>query len=358
MSCSAAARGPKIRSSGWSAIWSDARISASISSQRPSPLVQQLIDQADIKPGMSVLEPSAGKGDIADLLAQTGAKVDVVELSSTLRPILKAKGHKVVGHDFDTFEPPSGGYDRVVMNPPFSDGMDADHVRRAYDMLKPGGRLVAITGEGIHFRTDKKSAAFREWLDLRGGVATKLPEGSFKSAFRPTGVATRVVVVDKPRSWAETDSQPAARGEARNFGWDGYELHKHYTFQELYNWQRDLLADWAAEDGGTINRGTSLHIAGADPKRRRAYDGLSSALGMHAQAGDRAKRLLADLDKSEGPLDRAVRMATAKHGRPVTAAEVAPHWPEADESLVLDGLHAQPGAYRQHDGERWAPVYN
>ena len=47
-------------------------------------------------------------------------------------------------------------------------------------------------------RQDAKAVAFRDWLDDLGGTAEKLPDGSFKSSFRPTGVATRVVVLDKP----------------------------------------------------------------------------------------------------------------------------------------------------------------
>lgn len=169
----------------------------------PAPLVNQMVQLADIKPGMTVLEPSAGKGDIADAARAAGGAVDVVELSTTLHPILAAKGHRLAGGDFDTFTPPAGGYDRILMNPPFSNGLDAAHVMRAYGMLKPGGRLVAITGEGVHFRTDAKARGFRDWLEENNAEVQKLPEGSFKSAFRPTGVATRLVVLDKPADAAE-----------------------------------------------------------------------------------------------------------------------------------------------------------
>lgn len=176
----------------------------------PPELVQNLVREADVKPGMRVLEPSAGKGDIADALRSAGAQVDTVEVSNTLRNILQAKGHNVVGQDFTDFVPDQQ-YDRIVMNPPFSDRMDAVHVQHAYDLLKPGGRLVAIMGEGSFFGSDKKAVAFRDWLGAAGGSSAKLPEGSFKSAFRPTGVATRMVVIDKPGEVvaSETAAAPA-----------------------------------------------------------------------------------------------------------------------------------------------------
>ncbi|MGH8077061.1 MAG: hypothetical protein ACREPE_07025, partial [Lysobacter sp.] len=44
------------------------------------------------------------------------------------------------------------------------------------------------------------AAAFDTWLQEVGGLSEPLPEGSFKSSFRPTGVATQVVVIDKPQA--------------------------------------------------------------------------------------------------------------------------------------------------------------
>ena len=54
------------------------------------------------------------------------------------------------------------------MNPPFSNRQDAEHVRHAYDLLKPNGRIVAIMGEGVFFGSDKKAVEFRERLDCVG----------------------------------------------------------------------------------------------------------------------------------------------------------------------------------------------
>lgn len=164
----------------------------------PKPIVEQMLAEAEIEPGMAVLEPSAGKGNIADLIREKhqGADLSVVEWNHSLRSILEAKGHKVVGEDFLEH---SGEYDRIVMNPPFEKGQDIDHVRHAYELLKPGGRLVSIMSEGPFYRSDKKATEFRKWLDEVGGTSEKLPEKSFagKDADRKTGVATRMVVIDK-----------------------------------------------------------------------------------------------------------------------------------------------------------------
>jgi|GEM_PF-1165837 len=164
----------------------------------PKPIIEKMLNIAEIKPGMSVLEPSAGKGDIADSIKEKYKKVKLktVEISSALNDLLKLKGYDVEQGDFLKHK---GQYDRIIMNPPFSKGQDIDHVRYAYDLLKPHGRLVAIMSEGPFFRSDKKAKAFREWLKKVGGTSEKLPSKSFtgKEAFRQTGASSRLVVIDK-----------------------------------------------------------------------------------------------------------------------------------------------------------------
>lgn len=162
----------------------------------PRPVVDQMIMEADIEPGMKVLEPSAGAGHIADALREAGADVDVVEFNSSLYELLEEKGYDPVAMDFMEFNP-GEEYDRIVMNPPFEKGQDIDHVRHAFELLKPGGTLVAIMSEGPFFRSDRKSKEWREFLD-EYGYSEQLPEGTFKESDRQTGVNTRMVVLTKP----------------------------------------------------------------------------------------------------------------------------------------------------------------
>jgi hypothetical protein len=156
---------------------------------------------------MSVLEPSAGNGAIADELANSGAKVTAIEPVQRLREILGLKG-PTLAEDSD-FLHHQGGYDRIVMNPPFERGQDMDHVRHAFDLLKPGGKLVAIMSEGSFSRGDKKATEFRAWREQNSGSSEKLPAGSFtgKDSQRQTGVATRMVVLEKP-ALANTSERP------------------------------------------------------------------------------------------------------------------------------------------------------
>lgn len=175
----------------------------------PKALAERVVDEADIRAGMSVLEPSAGKGSIAEAAAEAAdeGSLSVIEPVSDLRSILELKGFNIVDRDFLGHETT---YDRIVMNPPFEDRQDVAHVRHAYDLLKPGGRVVAIMSEGPFFGSDKRATEFRDWLDEVGGVSEQLPEGSFKDSDRSTGVATRLVVIDKNRGVAMLKrSEPA-----------------------------------------------------------------------------------------------------------------------------------------------------
>lgn len=237
----------------------------------PEKVVSQMIDAADIQEGMRVLEPSAGMGHIADVLREQGIETDVAEISTDRRELLKEKGYAVVGQDFmdidprttftygDIFKDEDGrlgimrgggslgsgrvrfflldengkekensgewmsrdeltgvehrgvdsGYDRIIMNPPFSDRRDIAHVMHAYNLLKVGGKLVAIMGEGAFFGSDKKATEFRDWLDEVGGSSEKLDEGSFNDPTLPvtTNANTRMVVIVRGKEQkAEFDS--------------------------------------------------------------------------------------------------------------------------------------------------------
>lgn len=166
----------------------------------PRPAIDKMLAAADIQPGMSVLEPSAGKGDILDAVKEQhpDAKAIGIETNSDLRSLIGMKGHEV--HDDTDFLQHNGQYDRIVMNPPFEGRQDATHVQHAFKNLKPGGRLVAIMGAGVFGGSSKKDQEFRDWLDEHGGEVEDMPEGSFNGAdaFRKTGVNTRMVVIDKP----------------------------------------------------------------------------------------------------------------------------------------------------------------
>lgn len=161
----------------------------------PPAVVSRMIDAAEIGDCARVLEPSAGSGNILDAvrLAYPSATLCAYERHESLREILLTKGYALAGSDF--MEAEAGGFDRILMNPPFERGQDMQHVRKAFELLTPGGRLVAVMSPGPFFRQNSAATEFRAWLDAVGGYHEPLPSGSFKAA--GTGVETVLVTIDR-----------------------------------------------------------------------------------------------------------------------------------------------------------------
>jgi hypothetical protein len=143
-------------------------------------------------------ELKTGFHDILDALKDQclGIELVAIERNYTLSDVLSAKGHEV---QFGDFLEHQGSYDRIVMNPPFEYGQDMEHIRHAFSLLSPGGRLVSVVCEGPFFRSDKHSVAFREWLDEIARESEQLPDDAFqgRDAFRETSVRTRLLTLTK-----------------------------------------------------------------------------------------------------------------------------------------------------------------
>jgi hypothetical protein len=166
--------------------------------ETPRAVVERMLElvRPDESPDACYLEPSAGKGAIADALVNWGIgkdKIACVEKNEQRVSVLTTKGYPVDRIDFMQFH--DYGFARIYMNPPFEEGQDADHVMHAYDLLDPDGAMVSVMGEHAFFANDRKSTAFREWLEEVGGESEQLPAGSFKES--GTGVNARLVVIRK-----------------------------------------------------------------------------------------------------------------------------------------------------------------
>lgn len=168
----------------------------------PKSLADDMARLACIHPGMLVLEPSAGLGDLADAVkrAQPHCNVHCIEIMHKCADVLTLKGHKVIGRDVmddDWFMHGGSFYDRIVMNPPYERGQDALHVQRAFSRLKANGILVALVSTGPFFRTDNASQAFREFCNVNRAQTIDVAAGAFTGAeaFKQTGVSTKIVVI-------------------------------------------------------------------------------------------------------------------------------------------------------------------
>lgn len=161
----------------------------------PADVVARLMELANVRPGMRVLEPSAGKGAIAYACADIGATVDCYELMEA--NFVALAGDMRLGsvrHMDFLAQAPEASYDRVVMNPPFAKQADIRHVLHAVKFLKPNGLLVSVMAANVTFRDNKLTQDFRDLIRERGGDIEALPDGAFKAA----GTMVRTVIVTLP----------------------------------------------------------------------------------------------------------------------------------------------------------------
>ena len=162
----------------------------------PPAVVTRILGLANVREGMRALEPSAGKGAIAERLVGAGLSVDCVELlpeNASRLVELDCFGSVKVA-DFMSVEP-DPVYDRIVMNPPFDKKRsDIHHVFHALKFLKSDGLLAAIMPSSVTFRDDALTRDLRGVVEQRGGFIEDLPEGSFK----PSGTMVNTVIVVIP----------------------------------------------------------------------------------------------------------------------------------------------------------------
>ncbi len=161
----------------------------------PPELAARAVELAEIRFIHSVLEPSAGTGN---LVLATRKDIDVSSLTAveinrqlcdkleSLQPMQGFARWQTVCQDFLTCGAELGKFDRIVMNPPFKRGADILHVKHAARFLKPGGRLVSFCANGSKQRKELKPLA-SEWYDL--------PDGSFKASRTNVNAALFVIEV-------------------------------------------------------------------------------------------------------------------------------------------------------------------
>lgn len=154
----------------------------------PGPVASQMMEHADLCAGMTMLEPSAGSGNLIRAAMSHGifsgniVAVEIDQRKTELAGLVSQVHYK----DFLQCNGDLGKFDRVLMNPPFTRGQDVAHIRHAIKFLEPGGRLVAICAN-----SEKSSKALKhlalEWINLGSG------------AFKDSGteVNTAMVVIGK-----------------------------------------------------------------------------------------------------------------------------------------------------------------
>ena len=202
----------------------------------PLPLAYAALRAAAIRPGDTVLEPSAGTGMLAVMAEcamgnRAAGSLYLNEYAHTRAHLLTHLFPQAVTTAFNAEAIADRLHDvtptAVIMNPPFSatPGVDrirhdADlrHIRSAFSMLPPGGRLVTITSANCI----PGDAAWRDTFDsVDGGACTVFTMAIDGRAYarRGTGFDTRLTVLErsaKPEIDIDREARAADAAELLN----------------------------------------------------------------------------------------------------------------------------------------------
>lgn len=174
----------------------------------PEYLINKMLSGIDLKMISSILEPSAGKGNIVDVIKQkekylstnwtkVAFDIDCIENDNNLRSILKDKSYRLVYNDFLTYDTMKE-YDLIIMNPPFSQG--ARHLLKALEMQeKSGGAIVCLLNAETlknDYSNDRKDLK-RKILQYNASI--EYLQDSFTNAERSTTVEIALIKVDIPK---------------------------------------------------------------------------------------------------------------------------------------------------------------
>jgi predicted RNA methylase len=150
-------------------------------------------DNEDIK----ISEPSAGQGAIVKAINRyTGGAKDVYcfEAMPTNQTILKKISTvKFLGDDFLSHS--GEKFDVIIANPPFSKNQDIDHIRKMWDCLNVGGRIVSVASNHWRLSDNKKETEFRNWINSINADVIDIEAGRFKES--GTEIAACYVIIDK-----------------------------------------------------------------------------------------------------------------------------------------------------------------
>lgn len=178
----------------------------------PQALADKLLEGIDLRFVQSVLEPSAGKGDLAMAAvkklvywsdhynsypadAVEKCDIDCIEIDPTLRQTLDGAGFRVVHDDFLTFQTQKR-YNLIIMNPPFDQG--AEHLLKALELSERGGMVrCLLNAETLR---NPYSEARKQLVKKLAGYGAKIEfqQNAFASAERRTDVEIAIVSVDIP----------------------------------------------------------------------------------------------------------------------------------------------------------------
>lgn len=218
----------------------------------PANIAGKMIGFANWKEIETILEPSAGKGDLVEAVLANAHRIvhnkshtdfwrvgkeydiDCIERDENLRYILEGKKMRVVADDFLLYTTRKH-YDLILMNPPFSNG--DEHLLRAIEMQEgAGGQIVCLlNAETLRNPCTNRRKVLAQKLKKYGARIEYVKNG-FLHAERPTDVTIAIVGLNIQKE-ARTDDiysrMKRAYDKVMDDNGNGTELAPNNRFEAL-----------------------------------------------------------------------------------------------------------------------------
>lgn len=175
----------------------------------PPELAEQLTQDVEWEKVHSLLEPSAGRGDLIEFAKQKVGNlvinnrrrcyeindIDCIEIDPNLQAILLSKGFRIVDDNFLNYNSRKR-YDLILMNPPFAQG-DL-HLLHAIDLCEHGGEIACILNAETlrNPYTNTRKLLLQKLQDVSANI--RYVKDGFKNGDRSTCVETALIHIKIP----------------------------------------------------------------------------------------------------------------------------------------------------------------
>jgi demethylmenaquinone methyltransferase/2-methoxy-6-polyprenyl-1,4-benzoquinol methylase len=163
-------------------------------------LLDRVVKESEVSPGMDILDVGTGTGVLIPCLLKSmndSGKINAIDISQGMLRVAESKGFpanvRFEHADIETYDCPDCSYDRVMCNGVYPHFEDKNSVLlRIYRMLKPGGFVVIShpTGREAVNRTHSEA----------GSVVTedRVPDAAKMQQMLETAGFSDVQVIDEP----------------------------------------------------------------------------------------------------------------------------------------------------------------
>ncbi len=165
----------------------------------PRNLLKKMFTKLQNRDYQTILEPSAGKGDIVEYFKENHyhrqPDFSCIELDNELRANLVGKGYNVIDSDFLTYSG-QDSFDVIVGNPPFDNG--ELHLLKAINIIYSGQIVFLLNAETLkNPYTNTRKELVRKLEKLNADV--EYIQNAFQSAERKTDVEVALVYINIER---------------------------------------------------------------------------------------------------------------------------------------------------------------